>query len=113
MFNCCSSTYDEKTLHCLLKEAQAAASKACEAVRIAETDAKRACAYAKAAEEAACRAERALCAAQEAQQCAEKAVEKISCLLNEWNCNRVAPCRTKDCDCGCDTCDHGHSHDYC
>lgn len=105
-YNNCSYTPDLRELKCLLKDAQAAAEKACEAAKIAEASACRAASLAKAAEEAACRAERAAEVAKAAAVCAEKAAEKVRCMAEDLlAANSGCGCQVEytpyhnDCDC--------------
>ena len=63
MCNRCHSTLDNRALQCALREAEAAAARACECARAAETAGCRAAEMARAAEQAACRAENAASAA--------------------------------------------------
>lgn len=99
-------TPDTRALKCLLKEAQAASARACEAAKAAEEAACRAASLAKAAEEAACQAERAAEVARSAAGCAEKAAEKVRCMIDELlSANSGCGCDVNytpyrnDCDC--------------
>ena len=107
MCNSCHShsTFDTRAAECALREAQAAANRACEAAKVSECAARKAYDLAKAAEEAACQAERAAEVAKNAAECAEEAASKIQCMINDYannNCgcyeNRIS---YHDCDCSC------------
>ncbi len=109
MCNSCHScsTFDTRITGCALKEAQAAANRACEAAKTSERAARKAYDLAKAAEEAACQAERAAEVARNAAECAEEAVAKIQCLINDYTNNNNCGCYENrrsyhDCDCDCD-----------
>ncbi len=79
----CSQPTDTRALRRLLKEANAAAFRACEAAKQAEAASCRAASLAKAAEEAACQAERSAKAAREAAKAAEAIAEKVRCMIEE------------------------------
>ncbi|MBE7040862.1 MAG: hypothetical protein E7400_02725 [Ruminococcaceae bacterium] len=79
----CSYTTDTRALRRLLKEANAAAARACEAAKASEASACRAASLAKAAENAACQAEHSARVAQEAAHCAEEIAEKVRCMIDE------------------------------
>lgn len=85
MFNCCHKTADTCGLRNALREAQAAAARACEAAKAAECAATRAC---QAAKEAQCAAE----TAREAAACAEAAAQRAQCLVEEYLTTNHSTC---------------------
>ena len=103
MCNRCHSTLDNRALQCALREAEAAAARACECARAAETAGCRAAEMARAAEQAACRAENAASAAHSAAECAEVALEKVRCLIedaSQTGCNSLSTDFGRS-SCGC------------
>lgn len=111
--NCCNTT-DNRSIKRWVREAEVAASKACEAAKVAEASVCRAASLAKAAEEAACQAEHAAKVAREAASAAEQIAEKVRCMIDEYlSANSGCGCDSNygayprrngcnnDCDCDC------------
>ncbi|MBE7022752.1 MAG: hypothetical protein E7414_06025 [Ruminococcaceae bacterium] len=94
MCNCCcaQNSVDRRALACALREAEAAAQRACEVAKVAARAENRAEELACAAREAAKAAEHATRTAENAASCAEEALAKVRELINDAAGNTCCGC---------------------